>query len=388
MLEQGEAAMKLLLITSTYPTPHRPHQGVFNGQLVQALEQNHQVRVIAPIPWTERAQEERAVANRSHTSYPIFYYPPRIFRWSFGFWYWMSIRSCLRRVLEDFRPDAVLGYWAHPDGYAALRAARSLGVPCVSMVGGTDIRILAQRGLRRRVIQSVLMRSEAVVAFSRDLANHVIAMGIDPSRVHVLYRGVDRSMFFPGDRLSARSELGLSPSDAILLWVGRFVDVKNPSMAVRLVPALRNRLGGPFQLILIGDGPLLAESKLLAKQLEVEEHCLFMGAKRHGELATWFRAANLSILTSLSEGVPNVLLESIACGTSFVATDVGGVGEIADPDFDVLVNSQDEAEFRHAVVARLHRCDTTTRPESVHDVRALAGQLTQLLERLLKNGRS
>lgn len=374
--------MKLMLITSTYPTPNSPSQGVFNGQLVAALNKIHSIRVIAPIAWTANSTREKSLSTDLQVLHPTFYYPPRILRWTYGLWYWKSIQSSFRILTKDYTPDVILGYWAHPDSDAAVRAARSLRIPAVVMVGGSDVRILAKSGMRRRAIQAVLQKADRVIAFSEDLARHVSELGVSSDRIDVVYRGVDRSIFKSGDRLQARQELQIESNAVVLVWVGRMVDVKNPSMAIRAAAKWRQQYGDRFRLVMIGIGPLILGLKRLAEQLDVLPSCLFLGSIPHSDIAKWFQAANLTILTSHSEGIPNVLLESVACGTPFVATDVGGVSEVADPRTDKLVPVGDESAFQQAVIEKLADCTDYPRRYSTYDVHGLARRITEILERL------
>ena len=69
-----------------------------------------------------------------------------------------------------------------------------------------------------------------------------------------------------------------------------------------------------------------------AATLGVGAHVQFVGSQPLGELPAWYRAADLLVLPSRSEGVPNVLLEAIACGTPFIASRVGGIPEIASAE--------------------------------------------------------
>jgi glycosyltransferase involved in cell wall biosynthesis len=92
-----------------------------------------------------------------------------------------------------------------------------------------------------------------------------------------------------------------------------------------------------FSCYLIGQGPsqLQLEQQIRELGLERTIHCL--GSKSHDELPDWYRAADVVVLPSRSERPPNVLLEALACGTRFVASDVGGIPEIADGDRGKLV---------------------------------------------------
>src|SRR4051812_30767140 len=122
--------MKLLFITNDYPNPLEPTKGVFNHDLVRALSRANDVDVVSPVAWTVELSAPRAEARAfraarmkdedgTRVRYPRYYYPPRIMRNAYGEFYWQSIRGAVQRVVQKDRPDAVLSYWAHPDGAAA-----------------------------------------------------------------------------------------------------------------------------------------------------------------------------------------------------------------------------------------------------------------------------
>jgi glycosyltransferase involved in cell wall biosynthesis len=93
-----------------------------------------------------------------------------------------------------------------------------------------------------------------------------------------------------------------------------------------------------------------------AGELGVGDRVRFAGAAPHDDLAAWYRAADLTVLSSHSEGVPNVLLESLACGTPFVATAVGSVASLTT-NLAVLAPPGDPA----ALAGAIHRA-LTARP--------------------------
>jgi glycosyltransferase involved in cell wall biosynthesis len=355
--------MKLLFLSNVFPNPWQPTKGTFNLELLRALARRHEVRVVAPVSWVEEWQGRRkggarpgagrrAVVGGIETHYPRFYYPPKVLRSLYGEFFWYSVRPTVRRLLDESRPDAVIGYWAHPDGEAALRVARSVNVPGVVMVGGSDVLLLARQSRRRRCVAAVLRQADAVVTASRDLKEKVAAFGIDPGKIHVAYRGVATDRFIPGDRHEARRRLGIPVDRPTLLWVGRMVPVKGLDVLLQACGRLRDQ-GVAFRLHLVGDGPL-------GKVLEAETHnrglsgaVSFVGSVPHEALPDWYQAADLTVLPSRSEGVPNVLRESAACGTPFVASRVGGIAEIAEPDRDRLVAPEDPAALAEAIAASL-----------------------------------
>ena len=353
-------AMNILLITSVYPRPCAPVDGVFNENLVSAMAERHAVRVICPVSWTSRLRRavarstarNRAAMPSSHAAqYSNYYYPPKILRSRYGDFLWWSVRAELERLVAAFRPDLVVGYWAHPDGEAAVRIARRLGVPSAIIVGGSDVLLITKNAKRRRAVISTLAAADAVIAVSENLRQRVIADGIPEARVHAWSQGVDRR-FAPGDRKAARLRLGLPIAAPMALWVGRMVPVKGLDVLLVAASLVRAQLPA-FQLHLVGDGSMRQRLVAQCRQLRLEDTVRFVGVVPHASLPDWYRAADVSVISSWSEGLPNVLRESAACGTPFVATAVGGTHEIAG-HYDRLVAAGDAKALAHALIDRVH----------------------------------
>jgi peptidoglycan/xylan/chitin deacetylase (PgdA/CDA1 family)/glycosyltransferase involved in cell wall biosynthesis len=240
------------------------------------------------------------------------------------------------RLLRSYVPDVVVGYWAHPDGAAAVQVARIIGVPSAVIVGGSDVLLLPKNKRRRRCVTQVLNETDAVLTVSRDLQKHTIQLGVAPHKVHVWSQGVDTDVFSPGDRSDARRRLGIPVEGKVLLWVGRMHPVKAVDMLVAASAQLQSR-GQDFRLYLVGDGPLRQSLETQVNAASLSERVRFVGPQNHQRLADWYRAADLTLLPSWSEGIPNTLRESLACGTPFVASNVGGIPEIANGPTNRLV---------------------------------------------------
>ena len=100
-------------------------------------------------------------------------------------------------------------------------------------------------------------------------------------------------------------------------------------------------------------------------------------------MALRYNAADLTVLTSHSEGIPNVLLESISCGTPFVATDVGGVSEIASPNIDQLVADDDIEALVQAVVQRIESPSEAPRVFQPDGLAEMAARFNAVFDRTL-----
>ncbi|HXD86138.1 MAG TPA: glycosyltransferase [Urbifossiella sp.] len=355
--------MRILTVTNLYPNPFQPQRATFNREQVKALAREHDVSVISPIAWTdELAARRRGAAalprNRMMewdgvpVKYPRSLFTPRILRRLYGHFYYLSVRKTLLREIESFRPDVLYVSWAYPDGWAAVKIGRRAKLPVVLAVLGSDIRLLAPGSGRMKGTVHALRRADRVVAVSRDLANKVVELGAESSRVHLVYTGVDKDRFCPGDRRAARKRLGLHETRTALLFVGNLYPVKGPDILLEACTALA-RQGIPFDLHIVGDGKLRGKLEQQARLGGIEHSVRFHGSIPHDQLPDWFRAADLLVLPSRSEGVPNVLLEAASCGIPFVASDVGGVAEVAHLGASRLVPPENPAALAEAIAAQI-----------------------------------
>ena len=387
--------MRILFLSSIFPHGTARVTGTFNLDLCRALAAEHDVRAVAPRSFLDvwRTRHENRTADRWVTetagievSYPSYFYTPGFARSLYGESMWWSVRQPLQRVVEDFRPEAVVSYWAHPDGEVALRAAQPLGIPSVVIIGGSDVLLLPNDRRRKPKIQRVLRESSAVMTVSEGLRRAVIDLGTDPSRVHTIYQGVDDKLFCPGDAEAARKKLSLPADRRQLLWVGRMVDVKGLDKLIAAFDLARQRQSD-LHLLLVGDGPLRTAVQADVERRGLSDHVTFAGAQLPSQLPDWYRAADLCVLSSWSEGLPNVLREAVACGRPFVSTDVGSVREIAESQagspFAELVPVGDTAAMAVAI-ERVLRPEYLSVAQSVpcRSWRDTAHELVSLLRRL------
>jgi len=386
--------MNLLFITSIYPSPLEPTKGVFNHQLVRALALEHDITVISPVSWYLRCRnrqflryEKTAVLDGISIHHPHYYYSPKLLRSHYGTFYWHSISSTVRRVIKSRRPDATIGFWVHPDGEAAVRAAREAGVPSMIIAGGSDLLLLTKDKRRSRCVVKVLQAADVLVAVSSDLREKISTLGVSPEKTHVWNRGVDSTLFSPGDRLEARHRLGIPASGRVVVWVGRMVPVKGLDVLIEASSILQRR-DANFHLYLVGDGPLRAILEERCRSMGLSSRISFAGNRRHHDLPDWYRAADLTVLPSRSEGLPNVLRESLACGTPFVASRVGGIPEIGQESCRILVTPEDPEALAEAIARGLTDWASVPRMEALTQFATWsesAESLLQILKTCISN---
>jgi peptidoglycan/xylan/chitin deacetylase (PgdA/CDA1 family)/glycosyltransferase involved in cell wall biosynthesis len=387
--------MRILFLSLIFPNPYKPTLGIFNCKLLEALARDHDIRVIAPISWFEewRAKrnglpplERQALHSGLRVHYPCYFYTPKVFRPYYGWFYWKSIKQTVEQVLTEFQPDVVMAHWTHPDGEVAVRIARQLGVPGVVMVGGTDVRDIARGRSRRRRIQKVLQEADAVVPVSQELKERVLEFDVSNDRVHVMYQGVDAALFHPGDRNKARQRVGIPTDQNALVWVGRMVPVKGLDVLVEACSFLERR-PVPFHVYLVGDGPLRTTLQADIRTRGLSSIVSFVGSQLYEQLPDWYRAADLTVLPSRSEGLPNVLRESLACGTRFIASRVGGIPEIADPLWDRLVPPENPKALADSMEAAIRSRPSSLAPlVRVNSWEDSAARLEEILRPLVPEG--
>jgi glycosyltransferase involved in cell wall biosynthesis len=326
--------MRILFLSNLHPTPTEPGRGSFNARLLKGIrDAGHDVRVVVPVGWrADTASPDPSVTLARWRR------PPVVRRDLWHHWMWWSLGGTLRRVAGGFRPDLVCSAWVHPDGAVGLRLARQLGVPAVTIAGGSDV--LQMPGARRRAaVARVLRESDAVLAHGQHLRDAAIALGAPRDHAVAFYRGVDPGQFSPGPRGAARTRIGIRPDERLILSVGNLVPVKGLDVLIRAfqLPAMQQR---DWRWVHLGEGPEHGRLTAALTAAGLASRARLAGRQAHTDLVHWYRAADLLVLPSRSEGVPNVLMEGLATGLPFVASAVGGIPEIA-PDRSWCVPSED-----------------------------------------------
>jgi glycosyltransferase involved in cell wall biosynthesis len=346
--------LKVLVLTNLFPSPWDPLRSPFNRQQFERLGEHHDVDVITAVDFRERFGRKRAsfsVKNVNAEQF-VFFYPPLLGRSLHAACWLVSLLSQKLRRLRRAHYDCLLLSWGYPDAAAASWLARHLGIPYVVKVHGSDLNVKAEQGLIRPQIRHALRGAQGVVAVSQALADKAVAMGVDPARVHVLYNGVEPNLFTPGSLSDARTKLSLPQDERILLYVGNLKDTKG---CLDLLEAFPRVLAThpDANLLFVGSGPAREALLQRAAALGCAERVRLVGAVEHFALGDWFRAADLLCLPSHNEGVPNVVLEAMACGTPVVATRVGGIPEVLPEHAGILVDAHDRIGLEGALIDAL-----------------------------------
>jgi glycosyltransferase involved in cell wall biosynthesis len=234
-----------------------------------------------------------------------------------------ALRSVLRR-LQELCPDIVQCFLHHANLAGALAAER-LSVKRVV----TGIRVAERRWNLHRWTARMMDRHVARhVCVSKAVADFAcMSMGLTAAKTAVIPNAVEVDRF-AGVEPASLSGLGVPPGSRLLVCIGRLDRQKRVDWLLRRLPDITCRLPN-HHLVLLGQGPQERRLRRIVQRLGIAAHVHFAGWR--SDVPNVLAAADVLVLTSAWEGMPNVVLEAMAAGRPVVATSAEGVAEILGP---------------------------------------------------------
>ena len=347
-----------------YPTSGG--SGVLAAELGMALAaRGHEVHLFSyKPPFRLRPQTERFRWHEiTIPRYPLFEFP------SYG-----MAAAC---KVAEVELDLLHVHYAYPHAVSAFLAKEMTGrrLRTVTTLHGTEILLVGEDASFARATRFGLERSDAVTAVSRFLRDKTRAWFDGAPAIEVLPDFVETRRFAP-----------LPRRGPVLVHVSNFRPVKRAADAVRALYLLLRRIDA--RLVFVGAGPQLEEVRDLAGRLGILERVEFAG--EDPDVGRHLRGAALLLSTSEFEGFGMSVLEAMACGVPVVATDSGGVTEVADEgcarivpvgDVDGLAREA-EALLADEALARRMGDAGRRRAEDLFDVEKVVPQYEALYRRV------
>jgi teichuronic acid biosynthesis glycosyltransferase TuaC len=345
--------VRILTYTSLFPNSEQPNHGIFVYQRIAHLARRsgNEVEVIAPIPYSPKwapGENRRAFAEIpsreqigelpvEHPRYPLI---PKISMTLHALSMALGSESTARRLHEKHSFECIDAHFVYPDGTAAVLLGKLLRLPVVVTARGTDATLYPNFRLIRRILQWTYRQSAGIVAVSESLKQAILELGIPRERVRTIANGIDAERFSPSDQGEAKQRLGIPEDVPVVVSVGNLNEVKSQHLLVSAVQLLSPRFP-TLRLYLIGEGPQRGRLQEQIESSNLQSRVSLVGGVRNENLRTWYSAADMSCLVSSREGWPNVVTESLACGTPVVAAQVGGIHEIiTSPELGMFVERE------------------------------------------------
>jgi len=379
---------KITLITSFFENPFYSNRAPYNGQLFQELKQSFDIQIISPIAWTniftssvkKRKQEYyRSQWNEIPVFYPTYYFIPRIALSTNGNMYYHSIKKVFKQAQNI--PDIFYTTWAYPDAYATMLLARKYGKKYILRVHGSDINDLAYRKKIRGKIQLVLKNAAVIISPSSDLKEKIVQLGVPPDKINVIYSGVDSKKFYYRERKNCERQLSLVQGKKRVLYIGNLKKAKGVLDLLEAANLMKKELDN-FEILFIGKGESRHLMDRFIKNHRMHDIIRIIGPVDHHQLNPWINSCDCLCLPSYSEGLPNVLLEALACKTNIVATRVGGIPEIIKNAEQYLVEPGDPEALKNKLVQVLK--GQLVPVEAAISIRSY-GQIAQDIEKIINN---
>lgn len=350
--------VNLLVITTLFPNKMQPRHGIFVETRVRKLTEGGKFRatVIAPVPWfpfktwfqtrysvyaNVPKEERRGEMNVYHPRYLVI---PKIGFVVTPVFLALSIFLCIRRQAKlGLNFDLIDAHYYYPDGVSAALVARLFKKPLTITARGSDINILPNFRIPKKWMQWASTVASKNISVSEALKLRMLELGFQADKLFVSANGVDLNLYQPIQRAETALKGGGCPD--LLLSAGNLVELKGHDLVIKAMVQLP-----AYHLCIAGAGELETELKALATELCVSDRVDFVGAVLPEDMVELYNRAKFFVLASANEGMPNVLLESMACGTPVVATAVGGVPEIIrSNEAGVLVKEREVEEIVAAI---------------------------------------
>jgi len=262
----------------------------------------------------------------------------------------VALRS-LRALAKRVQPDAIQTH-AVKSHFLARAGGLAELAPWVAFHHGytwPDMKARAYNQLDRWSLRA----ARRIVTVSQPFRDELVGFGVSPERIEIVHNAIPPAWGAkarePEQAARLRAAAGIPPERKVILIVGRLSREKDHLTLLEAVGRLRDAVIP--HLVIVGDGPEKPRIEERVRELNMAGSVTFTGQQASAE--PWYGIADLAVLSSLSEGSPNALLEAMATGVPVVATAVGGIPEIVTNERSALLVQPGDAESMSAAMNRL-----------------------------------
>ncbi|MEW5961595.1 MAG: glycosyltransferase [Chloroflexota bacterium] len=251
--------------------------------------------------------------------------------------------------VREFKPDLVHVFFGIPDGPIGWVFKRVYGLPYLISLRGADVpsdevkRFARHYQLLRPLIRWLWRDADALVAVSNGLRSYARET-VPDLPIEVIPNAIELSVFTPPRQRHHEGPLRL-------LFVGRFNAFKNVETLLEAVDRLRQQGVDNFEMQLVGEGERRANLERLAVEKGLTRHVRFLGWVGREAIVERYRQADLFVTATTWEGMPNTVLEAMACGLPIVATRASGLDQLVKEGVNgylVAINDPDALADRLA----------------------------------------
>jgi glycosyltransferase involved in cell wall biosynthesis len=361
-----DKTIRILVLSHMYPNKSNPTQGIFiHNQIKHMLKVGCEVKVISPVPvspkllWFKEKWKNYGnipfydVVDTVNVYYPRYINIPG--KWSHiisTYGTCCMINSNIDAIIREYKPQLLHAHTATPDGYYGLKLKHKYNLPLVCSLRGSDIHTYPfQNKLTKILTRKVILKADQVVSVSDALKNAAERIAQPKREIRVVYNGCEITELARADDRNEdiRKQLGIKVKDIAMIFVGDIDRVKGIYELINAFMLLKGKYSN-LHLILLGNGPDLQTVRNMTLLNSSTRAIHFMDTRPHDEVFQCLKAADLFVLPTYNEGLPNALLEAMACGLPIIATKVGGIPEVVRNGINgILIEPMNSGALYHAM---------------------------------------
>jgi len=356
--------MKILVISHLFPNKKNKNYGIFMArQLVEMAKQGMDITVIVPTVWTppvltyfnkwkdyDHNVKLWEFDGLKAISSPYLRITGNwFFRWV-GLSAFLSLKNKVRKLHKKNKFDLIYSRCFFPDGDAAVRLSKRLKIPAACVGIGRDINIVPyyNKSIYNRFVRIAneldgTLSSGQAVADKIDKVSHKKTLSV--------YGVVNLQKFAPApDKLILRKQLGLPDDKLLVLYLGTFKKDKGVYELLEAFTLVNQQIPNTI-LEICGYGVEKAGMIRYIQKNKLEKVVRMVGAVDHEKVDLWMKACDLFVLPTYHEGMPNAVMEAMACGLPVVVSAVGGLPDaVGDSSGALLVPPQNVDELTNAML--------------------------------------
>lgn len=332
MLPGISGAMRICVLSHLYPNPKQPTRGIFIHHHVRGLRRaGIDAAVISGVPWVPAPLSwlkprwrllrsiPRSERDRDSTvHYPRFFTLPGA-RWRAR--EGISLAKAAAPLLVGSSFNLLHAHTAVPDGHAASRLARMLGIPFLCTIHGYDAIWLRNPGAVRDAILATFRAADRVICITEAVRRRCLLHDPRPEHFVVIHHGVD----VPEQPEAPVVEL--PQGRRAILSVGNLIPQKGFAELLRAFADISTALPD-VDLVIVGVGPEHPRLEALAASLGLAERVRFLGWQPYHAVLSLYSQAQVFCLPSQDEGLGVVYLEAMARGVPIIGSEGEGIGDI------------------------------------------------------------
>ena len=381
--------MRILVISQMYPCKRHPTSAIFFANLIKKLAKKvEKIVVVTPRPYIPKVLTKVkpewkrwfidpmvSIEENIHIIRPYVLQLRGIALVGInGLLMYLSLINKCQDIIKKYTIDIVIGVNTLPDGVASVMLAKKFGLPVMTWAIGTDINDFAAKNkLNYVVTRKTIDNSDLVITVSKNLENKVVGISKKSKKVQTFYRGIEITNFYSHKPVrKIFSEISLNPDYKYILFVGRLIFDKGIYELTKAFREISKRYP-EYRLILLGEET--EKDKLMEhlKNYGILEKVIFRGIVPYNQVADYMKVSEMLLFPSWAEGLPNVVLESMASGLPVVTTDVGGIPEVVvDEVTGLLVPPRDTDALTAAALRMIE--DNELRQRCIRNARELVLQ--------------